>query len=101
MVYFYAVKTLRKILWAGTWMLTLIGLLLILRRLGIMAGYGKWLISPRFPFDSGLRNYPVLTIIHIIPGLVFILLGPFQFLNTNTVRPRKSRIVFIIVSYII
>lgn len=94
-------KTLRKILWAGTWTLTLIGVLLVLRRVGIMAGYGKWLISPRFPLDSGLRNYPVFTIIHIIPGLVFILLGPFQFLKTNTVRPGKSRFAFIISSYII
>jgi hypothetical protein len=100
-VYFYNVKNIRKILWAGTWTLTLIGVLLVLRRLGIMAGYGRYLISPRFPFDSGLRNFPVLTFIHIIPGLVFILLGPFQFLNTNNVRPGKSRFVFIIASYII
>jgi len=101
MAYFYIVETFRKLLWAGTWTLTLIGVLLVLRRLGIMAGYGKWLISPRFPFDSGLRNYPVLTIIHIIPGLVFIVLGPFQFLKKNIVRPGKSRFVFIIASYII
>ncbi len=50
MAYFYIVKGLRKFLWAGTWTLTVIGVLMVLRRIGIMAGYGKWLISPRFPF---------------------------------------------------
>lgn len=100
-MYFYAVKTIEKLLWAGTWTLTLIGVLMVLRRIGIMMGYGKWLISPRFPFDTGLHNFPVLTIIHIVPGLVFILLGPLQFLKTNNVRPAKSRFVFIIASYIV
>ncbi len=101
MVYFYIVKILGKFLWAGTWTLTVIGVLMVLRRIGIMAGYGKWLISPRFPFDTGLHNFPVLTIIHIIPGLVFILLGPFQFLKTKNAAQGKSRIVFIIASYIV
>jgi hypothetical protein len=95
------VKTFRKLLWAGTWTLTAIGVLMVLRRIGIMAGYGKWLISPRFPFDTGLHDFPVLTILHIIPGLVFILLGPFQFRSKRNAVPGKSRVVFIIASYII
>jgi len=99
--YFYIVKTFRKLLWAGTWTLTVIGVLLVLRRIGIMAGLGKWLISPRFPFDSGLHNFPVLTIAHITPGLIFILLGPFQFRNRRNSVPGKSRVVFIIASYTI
>ena len=82
-------------------MLTVIGVLLVLRRIGILFGLGKWLISPRFPFDSGLRNFPVLTIIHIIPGLLFVLLGPFQFRNASPYSNRKSLKVFIGASYIV
>jgi uncharacterized membrane protein len=98
---FISLKTFRKFLWAGTWTLTTIGVLMVLRRIGIMAGYGKWLISPRFPFDSGLHNYPVLTIIHIIPGLLFILLGPFQFRKPSPASHRKSGTIFILASYIV
>jgi len=94
-------NSLRKILWTGTWTLTTIGVLMVLRRIGIMAGLGKWLISPRFPFDSNLHNYPVLTIIHIIPGLLFMLLGPFQFRRTIKSYPRKSSYIFFGASYII
>jgi len=94
-------KTVRKILWAGTWILTAIGILMVLRRIGIMAGFGKWLISPRFPFDSGLRNHPILTIIHIIPGLIFILLGPFQFQRVSQRFSETSLYFFIAASCII
>lgn len=94
-------KTIRKFLWTGTWILTIIGVLLVLRRIGIMAGFGRYLISPRFPFDSGLHNYPVLTTVHIIPGLLFILLGPFQFRNKSFFFRRKSGYVYVAASYII
>jgi hypothetical protein len=95
------VNTLRKFLWIVTWTLTVIGILMVLRRLGIMAGFGRWLISPRFPFDTGLHDFPALTIVHIIPGLIFILLGPLQFLSGTNSSGSKSRSVFIISSYII
>jgi len=98
---FIPVNMVRKFLWAATWMLTGIGVLMVVRRIGIMTGFGKWLISPRFPFDSGLSNYPALTIVHIIPGLLFILLGPFQFRRVSDSFRRKSRYVFIASSYII
>jgi hypothetical protein len=93
-------KTFRKLLWTGTWTLTTIGVLMVLRRIGIMSGM-TWLISPRFPFDSGLRNYPVLTVIHIIPGLIFVLLGPFQFRKTSPSFRLKSGQVFVVASFII
>jgi hypothetical protein len=74
---------------------------MVLRRLGIMAGLGHWLISPRFPFDSGLHNYPLLTIVHILPGLFFILLGPFQFRSSSQRFARRSEKVFVAASYLI
>ena len=30
----------------------------------------------RFGFETGLKDYPVLTLVHIMPGLLFVLLGP-------------------------
>jgi hypothetical protein len=95
------VNTVRKFLWAATWTLTVIGVLMVLRRIGIIAGLGKWLISPRFPFDSGLRNYPIFTTIHIIPGLLFMLLGPFQFRRMSASFRRSSSHIFMISSFII
>ena len=74
---------------------------MVLRRIGILAGLGKWLISPRFPFDSGLSNHPALTIIHIVPGLAFILLGPFQFRLVSPPLRKISLSIFIVASYIV
>jgi uncharacterized membrane protein len=31
------------------------------------------------PLDDLFAHYPILTLIHIIPGLLFMILGPFQF----------------------
>ena len=88
-------------MWLGVWTLTVIGVLLVLRRMGIMAGYGRYLISPRFPFDSALSKHPVLTIIHIIPGLLFMVLGPFQFRQVSPGFRRRSGIIFMAACLII
>jgi hypothetical protein len=98
---FVSLKKIRNILWFGVWTLTTIGVLLVLRRIGIMAGFERFLISPRFPFDTGLRQYPVLTIIHIIPGLLFMVLGPFQFREVSNGFRRRSGIVFMAACLII
>jgi hypothetical protein len=98
---FISMNIMRKFLWAGTWTLSTIGVLMVLRRVGIMAGLGRYLISPRFPFDSGLHNYPALTILHITPGLLFILLGPIQFRRVSSGFRRKSRYVFLASCWVI
>jgi len=36
--------------------------------------------SPAVDLDVGFARHPVLTLAHIIPGLVFVVLGPFQFM---------------------
>ena len=40
--------------------------------------------------DDIFARYPVLTLVHIIPGLVFILLAPFQF--SKNIRSRNIRL---------
>jgi len=43
-------------------------------------------------FDSAFERHPLLTMIHIIPGLLFVTLGPFQFVRMlRTRRPRLHR----------
>jgi uncharacterized membrane protein len=39
--------------------------------------------------DDLFARYPVLTLIHIVPGLLFMLLGPLQF--SSTIRARYPR----------
>ena len=97
------IKTLEKtkrLLWIGVWTLTAIGIVMVIRRIGIIAGLGKYLISPRFPFDSALNKHPALTIVHIIPGLIFMILGPFLFMRRHSIQPSVIY-TFISVSYII
>jgi hypothetical protein len=50
--------------------------------------------------DDIFAHYPLLTLIHIIPGLVFILAGPFQFIKSISLKYPKwyfaSRRIFLV-----
>jgi uncharacterized membrane protein len=46
-----------------------------------------YLSSAPVNLDVGFARHPFLTLAHIIPGLVFVVLGPFQFMA----GPRKRR----------
>lgn len=56
-------------------------------------------------FDAAFWQHPVLTFIHIIPGALFMALGPFQFMPSIRSRRlwqhRWSGRVFVAVGYII
>lgn len=39
--------------------------------------------------DDSFAHYPILTLIHIVPGLLFMILGPLQF--SSTIRARHLR----------
>jgi uncharacterized membrane protein len=92
-------------LWIATYILTVIGITIVIRRVLIIAeiipdGGGQ---GP--DFDSGFRVPPVLTLLHIIPGLIFMILGPIQFIKSIRDRYRSfhrySGWIFIIATYII
>ena len=57
------------------------------------------------PFDTGFGRHPVITYLHILPGMVFMILGPLQFLPGVRARYSLShpwsRRVFIIAAYIV
>jgi uncharacterized membrane protein len=61
--------------------LALIGLLAATRRALTLAGLIKTYVNPRFgAFDKGIGSHPVLTFTHIIPGALFVILAPLQFI---------------------
>src|SRR5690242_16196512 len=73
-----------RLLWTLTVPLSLIGVAIVVRRLLFYAGIPS--ASPA-SLDTNFLRHPVLTMVHIIPGLLFIILGPFQFMKR--VRARR------------
>jgi uncharacterized membrane protein len=91
---------IRKALWAATLFLACIGVVVATRRIVnlvpiVLRGYHP----PAAPSNPALQQfaalddlfarYPLLTLVHIIPGLLFMILGPFQF--SATIRSRHPR----------
>ena len=79
-----------RILWIGIIILALIGIAAALRRILLLQGVIK---SPTYPrggsFDSGFSRHPALTLLHIIPGIFFMVCGPLQF--STKIRNRHPR----------
>jgi hypothetical protein len=73
--------------------LALIGIVVATRRALTLAGVIKTYVNPRFgAFDKGLGLHPVLTFTHIIPGALFMILAPLQFIPKLRSRyPRFHR----------
>ena len=82
--------TIRRALWIALAFLTLIGCAIVIRRVvaitpALLHGYQPPAptsnpIAARFGnLDVIFDRYPLLTLIHILPGLLFLLLAPFQF----------------------
>jgi uncharacterized membrane protein len=73
-----------RMLWLITLVLVAIGIGAVTRRtLNLFAPSPA---PPKFPEEAGFARHPVLTMAHIIPGLLFVVLGPLQF-----VRRLRSR----------
>jgi len=91
-----------RLVWTGATILALIGIAAaVIRALRLMFGAAP---SPH-SFDAGFWQHPILTFIHIIPGALFMALGPFQFMPSIRTRRlwqhRWSGRVFVAVGYII
>ena len=80
---------LRRVLWTCIVFLTFIGVAVATRRTVVLLpvilhGYQPMAppsnaVAAQFvPLDDLFAHYPILTLIHIIPGLLFMILGPFQ-----------------------
>jgi uncharacterized membrane protein len=66
-------RVLAGALWFTVSLLSLIMITVATRRL-------LHLSAPAMQLDAGFERHSVLTLAHILPGIVFVLLGPFQFM---------------------
>ena len=91
---------LRRTLWSVVIFLAFIGVAVALRRMVhllpvVVRGYHPPAatsnpVAARFaPLDDLFARYPILTLVHIAPGLLFMMLGPLQF--SSTIRARHLR----------
>lgn len=84
-------RTMTRVVWGTVIVLCLIGVLAVLRR-----GYTLMMppVVSRFSdaadVDSGFLRHRWLTLVHIIPGLLFMVLGPLQF--ARTLRARRPKL---------
>jgi uncharacterized membrane protein len=97
-------KWRNRVVWTGVTVLALIGIAAAARRgLVLVFGIGA---GPRSQgLDAGFAQHPVLTLVHIVPGALFMALGPFQFMPTIRVRRpwqhRWAGRVFVAAAYVV
>src|SRR4030081_108773 len=91
---------LRRALWSAVIFLALIGSAVAVRRLVLLVpiaigGYHPPAATSNpkaaqfVALDDLFAHYPILTLVHIVPGLLFMLLGPLQF--SSSIRARHLR----------
>ena len=91
---------IRRVLWGVVIFLALVGTAVAVRRIVnvvpiVLHGYHpprpvRSPVAAQFSaLDDLFAHYPVLTLVHIVPGLLFMLLGPLQF--NSTIRARHLR----------
>jgi uncharacterized membrane protein len=65
---------MRRVLWVAVAVLSLIMIVVATRRVVHLSDAGRG-------FDSGFALHQRLTLAHILPGLIFVVLGPLQFIS--------------------
>src|SRR6267143_6141129 len=92
----------RRALWSAVIFLALIGSAVAARRMVRLVpiavrGYHPPALTSKNPaaaqfaaLDDLFARYPFLTLVHIVPGLLFMVLGPLQF--SSTIRARHLRL---------
>lgn len=85
-------RWLRRLLWTAVGLLVLIGLLAATRRAVVLLHPNLQPArgNPAASLDAGFAKHTGLTFVHIIPGALFLLLGPLQFIPK--VRNRALRL---------
>ena len=86
--------------------LAFIGIAMVVRRTlaidGLVASFNP---GGGLPFDGSFARHPVVTFLHILPGALFMVLGPLQFLPSIRGRyPRYHRIagkIFVLDAYFV
>lgn len=106
MAYHFTTKQTPRFIWLVVILLVLIGVAMVLRRTLTMAGVIAS-VNPAggAPFDTGFAKHAVITFLHILPGALFLILGPLQFVKSIREKyprfHRRSGWVFIVCGYMI
>jgi uncharacterized membrane protein len=93
-------KGLERAVWWGVAFLAAVGVAAVMRRIVhvvpvVMHGYSPAAVPPNprlaqlAAMDDLFARYPVLTLVHIVPGMLFMILGPLQF--SPGIRARHLR----------
>lgn len=87
-------------------LLATIGIVMVIRRLLVLTGFIPTNNKPGFDsFDQDFSKHTFITALHILPGTLFMILGPLQFMPSIRVRHiqfhRWSGRIFIIAAYVI
>ena len=96
----YSSRERQRALWSAVIFLAFIGVAVAARRMAHLApivvhGYHPPAVNsnPRLAqfaaLDDLFARYPILTLIHIVPGILFMILGPLQF--SSTIRAQHLR----------
>jgi uncharacterized membrane protein len=84
--------SLVRVLWLFTLVLVLISVAMVTRRtlslFGVISTSSA--LSRSAPLDAAFTRHAPVTMLHIFPGLVFVVLGPLQF--ASTLRSRRPRV---------
>jgi len=105
MAYNSTIKRTPRLIWLVVILLVLIGLAMVIRRTLTMAGVLAS-VNPAggAPFDTGFSKHAVITFLHMLPGALFMILGPLQFVKSIREKyprfHRRSGWVFIVCAYI-
>ena len=87
-------KRLYQLLWSGLLLLTLISAGLVIRSVLIIAQLTP--AAPKgakFAVETGLKNYPVLTLMHIVSGLLLVVLGPWLLLHQTSLFVERKQFI--------
>ena len=96
-----------RFLRVAMFILAAIGIAMVIRRTLTINGLIPPFTPPgTAPFDTGFGRHPIITYLHILPGLLFMILGPLQFIPgviASYQRPssRWSRRVFLAAAWIV
>ena len=75
----------RRLVWLGVIFLVVIGVTAVTRRTLVLlepTQFGARLSNPAAALDTGFGKHTALTLIHILPSGLFLMLVPFQFAGT-------------------
>ena len=76
-------RSATRLLWFAVTLLVVIGVAAVTRRTIVLfhlGSLGGGSTSPAAALDTGFDRHTILTLLHILPGALFLMLAPFQFI---------------------